>query len=134
MLQVIIIWAIISFFQLIWYSIKHSAKMSGTRPCTLTVRKVQVEQNPKDKKSNLCKVALDGYYEATPISTTIEEIIKKDDTPRFTEGQLYQVQFNPADGKIYDAVAGKEKIKNNAITLAVSIVAIIILCLILSFM
>ena len=134
MLQVIIIWAFISFFQLIWYSIKHSAKMSGTYPCTLTVRKVQVEQNPKDKKSNLCKVALYGYFQAIPISTTIEESIKKDDTPRFTEGQLYQVRFNPTDGKIYDAVAGKEKIKNNAITLAVSIVAIIILCLILSFM
>lgn len=134
MLQVIIILAFISFFQLIWQSIKHTAKMSGTRPCTLTVRKVQVEHNPKDKKNDLCKVALDGYYEATPISTTIEESIKKDDTPRFTEGQLYQVQYNPTDGKIYDPVPGKEKIKSNAITLAVSIVAIIILSLILSFM
>ena len=108
--------------------------MSGTRPCTLTVRKVQVENNPKDKKNDLCKVALDGYYEATPISTTIEESIKKDDTPRFTEGQLYQVQYNPTDGKIYDPVPGKEKIKSNAIILAVSIVAIIILSLILSYM
>ena len=112
----------------------HTAKMSGTRPCTLTVRKVQVENNPKDKKNDLCKVALDGYYEATPISTTIEESIKKDDTPRFTEGQSYQVQYNPTNGKIYDAVAGKEKIKSNAIILAVSIVAIIILSLILSYM
>ena len=134
MLQVIIIWAFISFFQLIWHSIMHLAKMSGTRPCTLTVRKVQVENNPKDKKNDLCKVALDGYYEATPISTTIEESIKKDDTPRFTEGQSYQVQYNPTNGKIYDAVAGKEKIKSNAIILAVSIVAIIILSLILSYM
>lgn len=134
MLQVIVIWAFISFFQLIWHSIMHTAKMSGTRPCTLTVRKVQVENNPKDKKNDLCKVALDGYYEATPISTTIEESIKKDDTPRFTEGQLYQVQYNPTNGKIYDPVAGKEKIKSNAIILAVSIVAIIILSLILSYM
>ena len=134
MLQVIIIWAFISFFQLIWYSIKHSAKMSGTRPCTLTVGKVQVEQNPKDKKNNLCKVALYGYYEATPISTTIEESIKKDDTPRFTEGQLYQVQYNPTNGKIYDPVPGREIIKSTAIFLAVCIVAIIILSLILSFM
>ena len=134
MLQVIILWAFISFFQLIWHSIMHTAKMSGTRPCTLTVRRVRVENIPKDKKNDLYKVALDGYYEATPISTTIEESIKKDDTPRFTEGQSYQVQYNPTNGKIYDPVPGKEKIKSNAIILAVSIVAIIILGLILSYM
>ena len=133
MLQVIIIWAFISFFQLIWYSIKHSMKMSGTSPCMLTVRKVQVVDNPRDKKNDLCKVALDGYYEATPISTTIEENIQKGDTPRFTEGQSYQVRYNPRDGKIYDPVPGKEKIKSNAIILAVSIVAIVILSMILSF-
>ena len=132
MLQVALIYAFISFFQLIWHTIKHSMTMVGTNPCTLTVRQVQVEEIPKNKKMNLCKVTLDGYNGGTPVHAALQENIKKDDVPRFTEGQPYQMQYNSRNGKVYDPASGKAKIKSDAINLLVSIVIIVVCLLLLS--
>ena len=134
MLQVALIYAFISFFQLIWHAIKHSTAMSGSTPCMLTVRQVSVEEIPKNKKMNLCKAMLSGYNGGTPVQTVIQENIKKEDTPRFKEGQPYQVQYNSKSGKVYDPASGKAKIKSDATNLLVSIVLIVVCLLLLSVM